>query len=248
MAVREPAAIRHKNPGAMWPGAIATKWGSTSWSYLNDGTGQGGNGKGNKIATFPSWTTGIAAQLDLWRTSPKYRNQPFSKAIATWSGGNHVEAYIQHVLKRIPGMRRDTIMNDAFWASSDGLTFLKVQAAHEAGKTIPATHAEWLAGQKLALSGASVKASPSPAKTAGKVAPGPVATGEAIRQGFPIGQALVIGVVVAVIGFIAYRIYQGRAQKALEKEIALAEATLAQAAQTSPEAPQPVVAPTGPPA
>ncbi len=56
----EPAAIRHKNPGAMWPGPIATKWGSKKWVYLSDGTGQGGGGKGNKIGTFDNWVDASA--------------------------------------------------------------------------------------------------------------------------------------------------------------------------------------------
>src|SRR5687767_5490192 len=99
----EPAAIRHRNPGAMWPGGIATKWGSKKWVYLNDGTGQGGNGKGNKIATFDNWVDGICAQLDLWRTSPNYRNKRFADAIRVWSGGNNVPAYISYVKARIPG-------------------------------------------------------------------------------------------------------------------------------------------------
>lgn len=149
----EPAAIRHKNPGAMWPGPIATKWGSTKWVYLNDGTGQGGGGKGNKIATFDRWEDGICAQLDLWRSSPRYRNKPFAEAIDTWCGHNSTEAYIQHVLKRIPTMRRDTIMNDAFWRSPAGLAFLQVQAAHEAGKVIPAPAEAWVAAQKRVLGG-----------------------------------------------------------------------------------------------
>lgn len=237
----EPAAIRHKNPGAMWPGPIATKWGSKKWVYLNDGTGQGGNGRGNKIATFPTWTQGIAAQLDLWRTSAKYRNKPFSVAIRTWSGGNHVEAYIAYVLARVPGMKRDTIMNDAFWASPMGIQFLKTQAMHEAGKRIPATDAEWLAGQKLALSGASIKASPSVVKKAAPAATGGAATAEATRQGFDIGTALIIGAAVFVVAFGIYIYTRKRAQTLLDAEIAKAEAALAEAQKTPVQPPQPVL-------
>lgn len=166
---REPAAIRHKNPGAMWPGKIASKWGSTGWVYLNDGTGQGGNGQGNKIATFSNWVDGICAQLDLWRSSLHYKNKPFHQAIRTWSGGNNVESYINYVLVRIPGMTRDTVMNDAFWRSPNGIRFLKVQAGHEAGKPIPASDADYREAQRRVFKG--VVPTPSPAPQPGSGGP-----------------------------------------------------------------------------
>jgi hypothetical protein len=164
----EPASIRYKNPGAMWPGTIATKWGSKRWIYLNDGTGQGGGGHGNKIAIFENWVDGICAQMDLWRMSPKYRNKKFKDAIAIWSGGNHVESYIAYVIARVPGMTRDTIMDDAFWQSPNGIKFLKAQAGHEAGKAIPAPEADWVEAQRRIFIG-PVKA---PVSTATKVGTG----------------------------------------------------------------------------
>jgi hypothetical protein len=114
----EPASIRYKNPGAMWgrtgprPSAdkvaptnapIPKKWGSTQTVYLSDGLGQG-----NNIAVFDTWVQGICAQLDLWRTSPRYRNKRFEDAIRVWSGGNNVESYIAYVTARVPGMTRNT--------------------------------------------------------------------------------------------------------------------------------------------
>ncbi len=57
-------------------------------------------------------------------------------------------ANINYVKARIPEMSEDTIMNDAFWRSPNGLKFLKVQAAHEAGKVIPAPDADWIDAQK----------------------------------------------------------------------------------------------------
>ncbi len=140
----EPASIRTRNPGAMWPGPIATKWGSKAFISLNDGTGQG-----NKIAIFDTYIAGICAQLDLWRTSPKYRNKRFADAIAIWSGGNHVESYIAFVTSRVPGMTRNTVMDDGFWKSPLGLGFLKAQAGHEAGKTYPAAPSDWAQAQSI---------------------------------------------------------------------------------------------------
>jgi len=145
----EPASIRYKNPGAMWGSALAIKWGAQKKAVsLNDGTGQG-----NNIAVFPTYVQGICAQLDLWRTSKNYRNKRFADAIRVWSGGNHVESYIKFVLDRVPGMTRDTVMDDAFWRSPMGIKFLKAQAWHEAGKPYPAPEADWIAAQKRVFSG-----------------------------------------------------------------------------------------------
>jgi hypothetical protein len=191
----------------MWPGPRATKWGSTRWVYLNDGTGQGGNGKGNKIAIFDTWVQGICAQLDLWRTSPNYRNKRFDQAIAIWSGGNNVEAYIKYVLTRIPGMTSGTIMNDEFWKGPMGLKFLKVQAGHEAGKPIPAPEPDWIEAQRRVFAGAPPKAPASvPKKTAGAVVAGGAAAGVAHQSGIGIGWIVLIVVVVAVAAFVIWKL------------------------------------------
>lgn len=204
--MREPASIRTKNPGAMWPGPRATKWGSKNWVYLSDGTGQGGGGHGNKIAIFDTWVDGICAQLDLWRTSPNYRNKRFDQAIAVWSGGNHVEAYIRYVLTRIPGMTRGTIMNDEFWKGPMGLKFLKVQAGHEAGKPIPAPEADWIEAQRRVMAGRV----PASKKEAGSVAAGGAAATAAHQSGLGIGWIVVIGVVVAVAAFLIWKFKQNK--------------------------------------
>lgn len=157
----EPASIRYKNPGAMWGSALAIKWGALPKAVtLNDGKGQG-----NNIAVFPTFVQGICAQLDLWRTSKNYKNKRFSDAIAIWSGGNNVESYIQFVLARVPGMTRNTVMDDAFWRSSMGLAFLKAQAWHEAGKKYPAPDADWIEAQRLVFLGLAPPTPPKPAPT-----------------------------------------------------------------------------------
>jgi hypothetical protein len=148
-----PASIRYKNPGAMWGSPLAKKWGSTHTVKLNDGTGQG-----NNIAVFPTYVNGICAQLDLWRTSKNYRNKKFKDAIRIWSGGNHVESYIKFVLARVPGMSRDTVMDDAFWMSDMGIAFLKAQAWHEAGKRYPAPDADWIEAQRIVFGGRKPRA------------------------------------------------------------------------------------------
>lgn len=146
---QEPASIRYKNPGAMWGSALAIKWGASKKAVtLNDGKGQG-----NNIAVFPTYVQGICAQLDLWRSSKNYKNKRFEDAIAIWSGHNNVESYIGFVLKRVPGMTRTTIMNDAFWRGPMAIPFLKAQAWHEAGKPYPAPEADWIEAQKIVMGG-----------------------------------------------------------------------------------------------
>lgn len=146
----EPASIRYKNPGAMWGNALAIKWGAAKKAVtLKDGKGQG-----NNIAVFPTYVQGICAQLDLWRTSPNYRNKRFADAIAIWSGLNEVPSYIAFCKKRVPGLTENTIMNDAFWKSPSGIAFLKAQAWHEAGKQYPAPDEDWIAAQRRVCAGA----------------------------------------------------------------------------------------------
>lgn len=157
MSKLEPASIRYKNPGAMWGSPLAIKWGALKKPVaLNDGKGQN-----NNIAVFPTYVQGICAQLDLWRTSAMYRNKSFADAIAIWSGHNDVESYIRFVLARVPGMTRETIMNDAFWKSEKGIAFLKAQAWHEAGKKYPASDDDWIEAQRIVFGGAG-KAKPAP--------------------------------------------------------------------------------------
>jgi hypothetical protein len=218
----EPASIRYKNPGAMWGNALATKWGALDTVTLHDGLGQG-----NNIAVFPTYVQGICAQLDLWRTSPNYKNKRFADAIAIWSGRNYVESYIAYVLDRVPGMTRDTVMNDEFWKSSMGIAFLKAQAGHEAGKPYPAPDADWVEAQRRVFGGFVTTGIPSPAPMSKPVEapapkPAPVATpkkaavivattvaaGTAAHQSGAsintVAIVVIVACVLAVIGFVIY--------------------------------------------
>lgn len=132
----------------MWGNALAIKWGAEKAAVtLNDGLGQG-----NNIAVFPTYVQGICAQIDLWRT-PRYHNKRFKDAIAVWSGGNHVQSYIDFVTQRVPGMNETTIMSDAMLNSAMGIAFLKAQAWHEAGKQYPAPDGDWLEAQRKVFGG-----------------------------------------------------------------------------------------------
>ncbi|WP_448043827.1 hypothetical protein [Bradyrhizobium liaoningense] len=157
--MREPASIRYKNPGAMWGNKLARKWGAAPKAVtLNDGKGQG-----NNIAVFPTYVQGICAQLDLWRSSPNYRNKRFADAIATWAGHNEVPSYIAFCKKRVRGLTENTIMDDAFWQSPSGIAFLKAQAWHEAGKPYPAPDEDWEEAQHRVFEG-DTEFAPAPRK------------------------------------------------------------------------------------
>lgn len=213
-----PAAIRTKNPGAMWgrvgrkpdtffptpagPNGCATnapiplRWGSKQTIYLSDGLGQN-----NNIALFDSWVQGIGAQIDLWRTSPNYRNKRFADAIAIWAGGNNVPSYLKLVQQEVPGMSGDTIMNDAFWRSPMAIPFLKAQAHHEAGQPMPATDADYAEAQRRVFAGETRKKVTSTAAVIVPTAATVAATHAAGWSGIEIGLSAFIaaGAITAIV-------------------------------------------------
>jgi hypothetical protein len=202
----EPASIRYKNPGAMWGNKIAIKWGASPRPVvLHDGKGQG-----NNIAVFPTFVQGICAQLDLWRTSPNYRNKRFADAIAIWSGHNSVESYIHFVLARVPGMTRDTVMNDYFWRSPMGIEFLKAQAGHEAGKTYPAPAEDWIEAQRRVFANDThAKVAKTGTATVASVPSVAATVHQAASAGMePWAIAVLVGVIVLGVLGITYLIWK----------------------------------------
>jgi peptidoglycan hydrolase-like protein with peptidoglycan-binding domain len=139
-----PAAIRYKNPGAMWPGKTATKWGSTGYVTLNDG-------QGNKIAIFPTFVQGAAAQFDLWAT--KYTTgETLKQLIERWSGDNSPKQYVQFLEDRT-GISIDTVVSKQLLASPAGWKLLKAQSRWEAGQEMPLSDAEWQQAQQMVFKG-----------------------------------------------------------------------------------------------
>jgi hypothetical protein len=135
----EPASIRYKNPGAMWPGTRATKWGSTSYVTLNDG-------QRNKIAIFPTFVQGAAAQFDLW--SSNYTDMTLKAAINKWSGHNSPASYVAY-LEKNTGVSISAMVTRNLLASAAGWKLLKAQSNWEAGKPIPMTDADWQQAQTM---------------------------------------------------------------------------------------------------
>jgi hypothetical protein len=141
----EVVSIRTKNPGAMWPCAIATQFGSTSHEDLRDG---------NKAAIFPTFEQGAAAQFALW--AKNYSGMTLQSAIYKWSGHNSSSAYAQSLSLRVPGLLMSTIITRSFLASQQGRKFMAAQAQWEAGKPYPMTDAQWAKAQELAFGVAKI--------------------------------------------------------------------------------------------
>lgn len=135
-----PVSIRTKNPGAMWPGPVSAKFGSTSHENLRDG---------NKAAIFATYEQGAAAQFYLW--DKKYAGKTLQSAIYEWSGHNSSKAYAQFLDKRLPDVKMDTVITEDFLQSDEGREFMKAQAQWEAGRPYPMTDEQWKAGQDLAF-------------------------------------------------------------------------------------------------
>lgn len=141
---KEPASIRYNNPGAMWDGASATKFGSTSHGVLSDG---------NHIAKFDDPVAGAAAQFDLLNSS-KYINKPIGDLVDIWSGhtggAKQVSAYASHVADAI-GLSVHEPLTTEILQSPNGIAFAKAQARMEAGKDYPLTDEQWQQAQQMAL-------------------------------------------------------------------------------------------------
>lgn len=190
-----PASIRYNNPGAMWGGnALTRKWGETGNVGLKDGTGQG-----NTIAVFPSKVIGACAQFDLWRSS-NYRNKRLIDAIRKWSGGNSVNAYIAFLTARVPGLTANTVINEAFLKSPNGIALMKAQAWHEAGEKYPMTDAEWAQAQT------KVFGQPSAAKTAAVIVASTTAASAAAASSasWAVPAALAAGAIVVIAAAIYF--------------------------------------------
>lgn len=152
-----PASIRYKNPGAMWGGRVATKWGATSAVALNDGLGQG-----NNIADFPDYISGAAAQFYLWSTG--YVNMTLQAAITKWSGGNSSTSYMQF-LESKTGLSASSQITSAILSGSVGLALMKAQAQWEAGEVYPMSDADWAAAQKKVFASTTSASTSTPKGT-----------------------------------------------------------------------------------
>ena len=135
------ASVRNNNPGAMWPGPVATKFGATTAENLQDG-------QGNKIATFPDAESGAAAHFALLNQS--YAGMPLSTAVRKWSGGNSSDQYTQSVAKAT-GISPDTVLTPEILSGPQGVTLAKAMARQEAGGEYPLSDDAWQRAQSRAF-------------------------------------------------------------------------------------------------
>jgi hypothetical protein len=146
----EPISIRTNNPGAMWGGARANKWGATADLLTGDR-------EGNHIAVFPTKVQGAAAQFDLWRSL--YTGMSLGAAITKWSGGNSSPQYVTFLTEQT-GILIAEVITTKLLSGPKGLALMKAQAHWEAGKPYPMTDAEWQAAQSLVFHGAVIPPPP----------------------------------------------------------------------------------------
>lgn len=140
---RTPASIRNNNPGAMYPGPSARRFGSTSFETLvsRDGT--------HKIATFMSPVQGAAAQFDL--LARNYCGMSVKDAITKWCGDYYTSTYLD-VLARETGIRpEDELTPEMIRNASIAVPIAKAMALQEAGRPFPMSDAEWFDAHALAF-------------------------------------------------------------------------------------------------
>jgi hypothetical protein len=138
-----PASIRNNNPGAMYPGKSAKKFGSTSYETLRSKDGV------HKIATFPTSTHGAAAQFDLLARA--YTGMTLEKAITKWCGGFYAPTYIK-VLKDRADVTAETVLTKAMLADHEiAIPLAKAMAWQEAGCDFPLKDEDWLEAHQMAM-------------------------------------------------------------------------------------------------
>lgn len=142
-----PASIRNNNPGAMYPGPSARKFGGDKFETLRskDGT--------HKIATFPTPTHGAAALFHLLSTG--YVNMTIEKAIAKWCGGYYVSAYLK-VLEQKSGVKPTDVLTLAMVRDHTiAVPIARAMAWQEAGRDFPLSEQEWVEAHAMAFGDAT---------------------------------------------------------------------------------------------
>jgi hypothetical protein len=136
---RPPASIRNNNAGAMWPAKWQKKFGGEFGENLADG-------KGNKIARFPTKVQGAAATMYLLGNDELiYANRTVRDGIKKWSNasGSSLRAYIDTFEKS--GFSADETIGDIMADEERAIAFTKAMSKFEAGREFPMNEEEWRA-------------------------------------------------------------------------------------------------------
>lgn len=199
-----PASIRNNNPGAIYPGPSARKFGGASKEVLRSADGK------HLIATFPTAVHGAAALFDNLmnarssRTSYYYRGKTLSEAIATWCGGIRAPSYLR-LIEQHAGLAPDVVLSEAFLHNPDkAIPLAQAMARHEAGQDYPLDDAGWRRAHSMAFAGGDVAPAPSPANDVPTVRPEARAENAAAEVSKPaaVGTATAAGTLTWLSGNI----------------------------------------------
>lgn len=145
-----PASIRNSNPGAIYPGASAKKYGSTRFESLLGGK--------YKIATFDSPANGAAALFDLLGCA--YLDRPLFKVIEKWCGDLYAAEYLSGIEKRT-GIKKDEWIDiDKLRDPSFAVPLAMAMARHEAGREYPLSEDAWQRAHTRAMAAFQAKQAP----------------------------------------------------------------------------------------
>ena len=174
------ATLTYNNPGAIYPGASATLFGSTGFGII---------GGGNQIAQFPDPVSGASAMFNLLGTN--YQGMTLQDAITKWSGGNSSPAYAQTVSQQT-GIALNQPLTSDLLSGPQGVSLAQSMSKWETGSAFPLTSSQWQQAQTAGLSGTPSTAGASVSATTGASA---IGAGDWIANYF--GRAVVI-----ILGFI----------------------------------------------
>jgi hypothetical protein len=155
-----PATIRNRNPGAIYPGPSAKRFGGLGAETLVSEDGA------HPIVKFPTMVHGAAAMFhNLFNAKDRrgyyYRGQPLGKAIETWCGKIRAQSYLA-LIKQLTGLVPGHTLTEEFLRDPDRVIPLaKAMARHEAGENYPLDDMQWLEAHVLAFGTAKAPA-PTP--------------------------------------------------------------------------------------
>ena len=137
-----PATIRYGNPGGMYPGPSASRFGSGGYGVI---------GGGHQIASFDDPVAGAAALFDLYDRG--YSGMSLADATRKWSGGNSADAYTSFLAKAT-GLAPDTVITqDMLRNPSVAIPLAKAKAQWETGQPYPLSDDQWSTAHARAFGG-----------------------------------------------------------------------------------------------
>ena len=145
-----PAAIRYNNPGAMYPGDVSRRFGSTGHEVI---------GGGHQIAVFPDPVSGAAAQFAL--LGQNYSGMTLADAVTKWSGGNNSPDYINAVAQRTGLDPNARLTPELLRDPNVAIPLARGMAGWEAGRDSPLNDDQWRTAHSWGMGGERPEALPN---------------------------------------------------------------------------------------